>query len=122
MPGHAEEALKGLMTEVQGVQKHGFSASEFERAKKNHLRFIQRAAKEIEKTDSPELASEITRNYFTNEQMPGREFEADLTAKLLPTITLADVNALAKPRPGGRVILLSGPASDKLPSPHAVDR
>src|SRR5213078_3531607 len=67
-------------------------------------------------------ASEISRNFLEQEQMGGRTLELQYTQELLPTITLDELNHLAKTWGGerGRVIALSGPASVKMPSEQEV--
>jgi zinc protease len=119
--GHAEEALTALYTEVLRVERHGFSVAELERAKKDVLRGYERSARERDKTDARSFTDEITRLYFTAEDMPGREAENDIAHKLVPDITLDEENALAKAHGDrGRAILISGPASDPLPSKDQV--
>jgi zinc protease len=119
--GHAEEALRGLVQEVVRVERHGFSASELERAKQNMLRNFERSAKEHDKTRSRQFADEITRLYFTDEQMPGSEVEYAMVKQLLPGITLAEENQLAASTSNkGRVVMVSGPAASPLPSKDEV--
>jgi zinc protease len=119
--GHAEEALTGLYQEVLRVERHGFGAGELERAKKDVLRGYQRSARELDKTDARSFTDEITRLYFTAETMPGRDAELAIAEKLLPDITLDEENALAKSTGDrGRVILITGPAKDPLPTKDKV--
>jgi len=119
--GHAEEALRGLVTEVVRVERHGFSASELDRAKQNLLRDFARGAKEHDKNPSRQFADEITRLYFTAEQMPGSEVEYAMVQQLLPGITLDEENQLAASTSNkGRVIMLSGPAGSPLPTKDQV--
>jgi zinc protease len=109
--GRVDEALEVLLAEVIRVERHGFTAPELERAAKQWLRGIQQAALEIDKRDGRELADEITRNYFEGELMIGRAAEAALAEELIPTITLEELNTLAREWGGdeNRVIMIAGP-------------
>jgi zinc protease len=114
--GHAEAALRGLLTEVARVERYGFTAAELDRARKDTIRAFERDVKEFDKSDPSDLAKEILRNFLTGEQMPGREAELAMTRAMADGITLDEVNQLAKsPGPHGRVILVSGPATAPLP-------
>ncbi len=119
--GRAEDALAGLFREVLRVERHGFSAAELERAKKDLLRGFENGAREHDKTEAREYADELTRQFFTAEMMPGRETELAIVKELLPGIALAEENQLARSTgPKGRAILISGPARSPLPDQAKV--
>ncbi|HTJ43279.1 MAG TPA: insulinase family protein [Kofleriaceae bacterium] len=119
--GHAEEALAGIYQEVVRVERHGFGADEFDRAKKNLLRRYETTARERDKTNGRQYADEITRLYFTAEFMPGAEGELAMAQQFLPDITLDEINALAKQGgQRGRVVVVTGPAKDPLPDAAKV--
>jgi zinc protease len=120
--GKVEEALRALMTEVVRVEKHGITDTELERARTNFARIFEEAADTEETIDSREFTDEITRNFFTKELMIGRKAEKELTLKILPTITVAELNELVGKFSGAdnRVILLSGPDGKPLPDQERV--
>ena len=120
--GRVEEALEVLLAEVIRVERHGFTAPELERAGKQWLRGIKQAALEIDKHDGRELADEITRNFFEGELMIGRAAEAALAEEIIPTITLEELNTLAREWGGeeNRVIMIAGPDKMKAPSEAKV--
>ncbi len=119
--GRADDALAGLFREVLRVERHGFSASELERAKKDTLRAYETGARELDKLEAREYADEITRNFFTGEMMAGRAAELAVVKELLPGITLAEENQLARATgQKGRAILISGPAKSPLPDQTKV--
>jgi zinc protease len=120
--GHTSDALRALYREIERVEKFGFLPSELERARRDVLSNAENSAKEWPKTPDPDIADEITRNFFEHEQMPGHEAELAMTRELLPTITLEELNHLARTWGGdkGRVIALSGPAGQKLPAESDV--
>jgi zinc protease len=120
--GHTPEALGVLYREIQRVEKFVFLPGELERARKQALSSAENSSLEWAKTPDPDIADEITRNFFEHEQMGGRALELAYTRELLPTITLDELNHLAHTWGGekGRVIALSGPATEKLPSEAEV--
>ena len=120
--GHAAETLGILFREIARVEKFGFLQSELDRARKEVLANAENEEKEWEKTRDPAIASEITRNFLEQEQMGGRTLELEYTKAMLPTITLDELNHLAKTWGGehGRVIAFEGPASAKMPSEAEV--
>ncbi len=120
--GQAEPTLEALFAEVVRVERHGFNATEVERAKKDLLRNAQQSAAEGDKQDGSEYASEITRHFFEGEFMVGRPAEAELWAEMLPGITIDEVNGAVRTWGGAesRVVLISGPAGATLPSRERV--
>jgi len=116
--GHAADTLSLLFREISRVEKYGFLPQELDEARKDVLARAENDEKEWAKTPDPQIASEISRNFLEQEQMGGRELELAYTREMLPTITLDELNHLAKTWGGehGRVIALSGPATAKLPA------
>jgi zinc protease len=116
--GRLGDAIAMLVSEVRRVELHGFTPTELERAKKEVLRGIVQSARERDKRDAEEFADEITRLFFQNELMPGREREAEMTAALLPGFTLDELNRLAQQWGGddNRVVLYSGPSKIAPPT------
>jgi zinc protease len=89
-------AMDALVLENQRAKQFGFQAAELERSKKGMLRSLEQAFAEREKTDSGRYAAEYIRNFLVQESIPGISNELMYAQELLPTITLADVNAFAK--------------------------
>ncbi|HET9991804.1 MAG TPA: insulinase family protein [Kofleriaceae bacterium] len=116
--GKVREALAAVVKEIVRVDKFGFAASELDRARRRVLAETEKDALEWDKVPDTDLADEITRNFFTGEQMGGRAVELAYTREMLPTITLAELDHLAQAwaNEKGRVIAMSGPASSQLPS------
>ena len=120
--GKTEEALRALLIEVARVERHGFTATELERARTN----LARAYEEMEASEathnSRSYAQEITRNFFEHELMVGSVAERKLAQEFLPTITLAELNQLATSYGGAdnRVITVSAPDGTPLPTQARV--
>ena len=109
--GGVLKGLDAVLAEAVRVQKHGFTATELDRAKQNLLRSYERTYAERDKRESATLAGEYTRNFLVNESFPGIEYEYALAQRLVPGITLAEVNQLAGQWMGNanRVIAVNAP-------------
>lgn len=120
--GHVQDVIQVMVTEVERVNQHGFTASELDRAKADVLRRFERSVLEHEKTDSGQFAAEILRNFLENEMMPGAAHELRIVQEALPTYTLDELNRMAREWTGkeNRVVLVSGPAKGKMPTQAAV--
>ncbi len=120
--GQVEATLEALLAEVIRVERHGFTATELDRARKQVLRDAQRSAAEADKSDAGEFADELTRHFFEKELVIGRVAEYELWKQLAPQVTLAEVNQAARQWGGAenRVILLSGPARTAMPDKAKV--
>ena len=94
--GGIEKAAEALLTEARRVDQFGFLQSELDRVKTNVLRSYERSYAERDKTQSEQFVEEYIGNFLEGESIPGIEYEYKITQELLPTITLADVNSLAK--------------------------
>jgi zinc protease len=111
--------LEALLTEVERVRRHGFSAAELERQKAAHLRHLESRFAERDKVESERRAGEIQGLFLDAEAVPGEAFELALTRKLLPGIELDEVNRLAAhwSSEANRVIEINAPAKPDVPVP-----
>ncbi len=115
--GDVRAAFAALLEEELRVERHGFTASEFERAKTDIVRQYEQSVKERDATDGKQFAREIVRLFLQNEAMPGPEAELALVQKLLPTYTLEELNGIGKAlEKGSRVVAISGPAAMAKPT------
>jgi zinc protease len=114
-----DRTLEALFTEAERVNKFGFTASELDREKASVLRSLSQLMTEKDKRPSRALAEEYIRNFTQSEPFPGLDYEADLTRKVLPGISLAEVNGLAKEwmPEGNRVVVISAPQKPTLKIP-----
>jgi zinc protease len=119
--GGVLRGLDAVLGEAVRVQKHGFTATELSRAKQNLLRSYERTFAERDKRQSAQLVGELVRNFLNQEAIPGIEYEYPLAQRLVPGITLADVNRLASDwlSEKNRVIAVNAPekAGVTVPSP-----
>ena len=122
-PDRIGRALEALITEATRAERHGFTASELEREKRNLLRVYDQALAEKDKDESAPLAAEYIRNFLTDESLPGIAWEHQMHVRFLPGITLAEVNALAKEWNGdhNRVIAVSAPQKAGIAVPAEAE-
>ncbi len=121
--GGIARGLEALLTEAKRVSRHGFTATELDRHKRELLRAMELAYAEREKTDSWMYASEYTRSFLEGEPIPGIAYELELTRQLFPTIELGEVDRLARSwiTDENRVILVSAPEKDGVEVPEEAD-
>ncbi len=112
--------LEALLLENQRVLKHGFTATELDRAKKAMLNSVERQYKEADKTDSRRLAMRYVSNYLEGTPYPSPKQTFDMYSKYVPTITLPEINRMAAQwiTDENRVVIVTGPDKPdvKLPT------
>lgn len=90
------ETIQTLMREDYRVLQHGFLQTELDRAKVELLDSYERAANEVEKTESSRFASEYINHFLHHDPIPGAKREYNYAQKMLDDITLQEINAMAK--------------------------
>ena len=111
--------LDAMLTELERANRHGFTASELERAKTNAIAGTQRSFAGREQRTSASRADELVRHVVNGEDAAGTEIEHEMQMRIFPSVTLEEVNAMARTRPptGNRVILASAPEKAGLTTP-----
>ena len=113
-------AIDSLIATNESVRKYGFLATELERAKSNLLNQVQNAYDDRNKTESGRMVQEYVNNFLTAAPIVGITNRYEFIKKILPGITLEEVNALAKKMDSrqGKFVLLLSPEKDvaQLPS------
>ncbi len=109
--GDALIGLQAFISELERVKKYGFTQVELDRVKKNLTSQMDRMYNEKDKTESADYAEEYVRNFLTQEPIPGIEKEYEYYQKLLPVISLSDVNAVADilKQNSNKLVTLAGP-------------
>jgi len=118
-----ERGLEALLIEAERVRQFGVNASELGRGKIDLLRGMESAYNERDKSNSTRYASEYIRNFFTDEPIPGIAYEYALSNKLIPTISLEEMNELAAKTitQDNRVVLVDAPEKDGVVIPTEDD-
>ncbi|PYS26964.1 MAG: insulinase family protein, partial [Acidobacteria bacterium] len=91
-----ERGLDALLTEAERVGRFGFTATELERQKQAALRNYERLALEKENRQAGSRADEYVRNFLQDETLPSADDEYALHKRLLPEISLDEINKLAR--------------------------
>lgn len=114
-----KRGLDALLTEAFRVKKFGFVDSELARAKTATLRQYEQAYNERDKTESRRYADEYVNHVLESEPIPGIVNEYQYVQTLLPTISLAEVNALVDEFliDGNNVVIVQAPKKAGLEIP-----
>ena len=117
------DALEALLTENERALRYGFTASELERVKKARMTNLEKAFKEKDKTESRSLVMSYVYHYLSGTPVTGIENQLELSKKLLPGITIEEVNAIFKSfiREDNRVLTLMGSKKDGNQVPSEED-
>jgi len=87
-----ETALKTLTRELMRVKEHGFTESEYQRAKSNYLTFMENAFNERDKTQNERYVKEYVDHFLKGGYIPGIEIEYNTTTLVADQIPLEAVN------------------------------
>ncbi|HEX9564865.1 MAG TPA: insulinase family protein [Gemmatimonadaceae bacterium] len=119
--GGIQTGLEALLREARRVDQHGFLAAELARAKASLLRSLESAYTEREKSESGGYAAEYINHFLTAEPTPGIAWEFDAAKRILPAVTLEDVNALGRAwiTEKNRVVAVSAPTGPQAAVPEA---
>ncbi|MCQ2262718.1 MAG: insulinase family protein [Bacteroidales bacterium] len=91
-----EKGITTIYREMLRALRHGFTASEYERAKANLLSELEKQYNERDKVKSQNYCREYVRHFIDNEPIPGIENEYALAQAILPNIPLEIVNQYMK--------------------------
>lgn len=118
------EGVKGLIREAERVKRYGFAATELDRVKSDYLRELENQLKEKNKQKNQKYVWECVNHFLEGEPMPGIEFDYMFTKAILPTISIDEINSVAKSLVTEKnvVITIMGPEKEgiKLPSVDEV--
>lgn len=123
-PGKIPAGLKAVLLEDERVKKFGFTQSELDRNKTAMLKSMESAFNERNKRESMSIAEEYSRNFLLRkEPVPGIELEFEYYKAFLPTITLQEVNDLAKKwiTDKNRVVVITAPEVTGVPAPTEAE-
>ena len=113
-PNEEALALETILLENKRILDHGFTASELERVKINLMANLESAYKAKDQTQSDSYVQAMQSNFLEDEPMVSTEYYYNFVKNMLPTITVDEVNALAKKWnvKGNRTVLVSGPSEN----------
>lgn len=110
--GGMVRGMTALATEAARVKRYGFTQAELARARSDLLVAYETAYAERDKTPSRELVEGYVGHFLRGEAAPGIAAEYALAKRVLPAITLAEVNRASGAwlEPAGRVLVGNAPA------------
>lgn len=116
-------AARVLVTEAERARRFGITPSEFEREKVELLRRLESAVAERDDQPSRGLAQAYVQSFLREQPVLSPETRLDLAQRLLPTITVDEVNHVADELVGAdnRVVVVSAPARDDLAVPTEAE-
>jgi zinc protease len=114
------KAADALLIEAERVRKFGFTKSELDRARTNYLRGLEQRFAERDKTNSSAFAGQFVSSALNETPILNIADEQALGQRFAPTVTLEELNALARasfPKQD-RVVIVAAPekADMKLPT------
>lgn len=114
-----ERGLRVIQEENERVVRHGFTAGEYERYKKDMIRGYEIAYNERDKTESANFANEYVSNFLEQEPIPGIDFEFSFVKTHLDGITIEEINRLSQKwlTDENRVVVITGPEKEGVVLP-----
>jgi len=92
--GMIEAATEAVVTEAMRAAKHGFTATEYERAKEEYMSSLESQYNERNKISNGRLAAQYYRNYLDNEPIPSIEQEYQIMTQIVPMLNVDIVNQI----------------------------
>ena len=90
--GQTEAAVQAVVTEAVRAAEHGFTDTEYERAKEKLMSILENAYNERNKISNTAFALEYCGNYLNNEPIPSIEQRYQLMQALVPQIPVELIN------------------------------
>jgi len=109
-------SVKAVMIENERVKRFGFTETELERVKKQVLVSYEKSYAERDKNFSSGFVNGYISHFSSESPSPGIAYMNDLAKSYLPTVTLAQINALPKKWmiDENRVIIIQGPEKEGI--------
>lgn len=112
-------AIDALINTTQSVRKYGFLQTELDRAKSSLMNQTTNAFEDKDKTESARFVQEYVNNYLTGSPIIGITNRYAFIKQVLPTITLAEINAVSKKMETtqGKLAMLLAPEKNAVQLP-----
>ena len=121
--GGSMASFKTLLEENERVKRFGFTQTELDRIKKQIETRAESEFKEKDKTQSRSLIMGIVYHFLKNSPFLSPDQELNMVKKILPTITLDDVNALCRRfvTDENRVVVVTSPEKPEIKLPTEAE-
>ncbi len=110
---NVEDAVKAITREIERVNKYGFTASEYDRARTNILKGYENSFKEKDKTRNANYAYNYVGHFTNGGSIPGIEYTYNMMNNIAPTISVEAVNEYIKRIIGDKNIVITYTAPEK---------
>jgi len=117
------KAADALLAEAERVRRFGFTASELDRARVNYLRGLEQRYAERDKTNSSTFAGQYVSSALNGTPIVNIADEQKLAQRFAPTVTLAELNELARasfPK-HDRVVIVAAPDKPEIKLPSRAE-
>jgi zinc protease len=94
--GFTRETLREVFLVRETLSRYGFTDDEAETAKAYLLSNLEQAVNEKDRQHSNNFVSSFTEHFLSGDSVPDVEWELDAAQRLLPGITLKEINAAVK--------------------------
>jgi zinc protease len=115
-----QDAINALIEETNRARQFGFLQTELDRAKSSLMNAAEKSFNEKDKSESGAIVQQYVNNFLQGNPIPGVEHRYKFLQQVLSTISLQEINALAKQMPStaNAFTLVEAPAKlkDKLPT------
>ncbi|MGM9759164.1 MAG: M16 family metallopeptidase [Parabacteroides sp.] len=117
--GEIDSTMTTLVRETERLRQHGFTASEYERARVNVLKSYESAYNERDNQKNRSYMMEYVDHFTNGGSIPGIELEYTLINQIAPAITVEQVNEYIRQilTEQNIVISLTGPEKEGLSYP-----
>lgn len=118
-PAGVHQAIDVLVGENQRVRQFGFSASEFDLAKRSFLARYEHQYMARDSRTSAAVAEDYQRHFLSGETIAGIEKEIEYVRSWVPGVTLDEVNAYARtaiPADGPRMLVYTTGTAGSVPT------
>ncbi len=119
----AIDGFKALLTEVYRMQRYGFTADEFSRAKDEILSELEKDAQAADTRKNAEFIEPILDNFFDNEPILDPEFEYEMAQQICAMLNVDMLNQITGQLIGDEdiVILYKGIDKEGITHPTEAD-
>ncbi|MEP6749166.1 MAG: insulinase family protein [Bacteroidota bacterium] len=120
--GTVENGVTALIEETNRARQFGFLKTELDRIKSDLMNETQNAYNERGKSESSQLVAQYLNSFLTGEPLPGITNRYNFIKQTLPTVTLQEVNDVAKrmPSTNNAFSLVEAPAALKSSLPDSA--
>jgi len=114
-----KESLEELFLVKETLSRHGFTQNETNSAKASLISYMEQLVSEKDRQPSNQFVESFTRHFLKGETVPDLEWELEAVRKLLPGITLREINRTVSGyfQDDDLTVIISAPDAEKASLP-----